>query len=330
MPSEIAQITTKIHLHDLPEALLQQIFSFIEPTRARNSASLVCRRWRDLERRTRSSLSLRGNPFTIPYPPFHFPSFPSLSSLDLSNLSPWGRPLSNTPLLVGPTLPDKFPGVNSLKLYSRDPTALISLTHHWPKLKRVKLVRWHNRPSGAGITIGSDLHPLFENCAEIEEIDLNEFYCWTEDVTEAIRSYPLVAKGLTGLDLMLANATDGFRASELVSISEVCPNLQRLVAPCVFNPRSIALCLYQFCLLFLELFCMFWGKFAFGGPLTPFVSTFKETICGTGLWVVRRFGASQFEFTILDSACKRAEVSYLPNYKDLYAKFGLEKSWRLL
>jgi F-box len=249
MPSENAKIPIKIHLYDLPEALLLQIFSFIESTRARNSASRVCRRWRDLERRTRSSLSLRGNPFTIPYPPFPFPRFPSLSSLDLSNLSPWGRALSNTPLLVGPTLPDKFPEVTSLTLYSRDPIALISLTRHWPRLKRVKLVRWHNRPDG--LPVGSDLEPLFQNCEEIEEIDLNEFYCWTEDVTESVRSYPLVARGLTGLDLMLANPIEGFRASELVSISEVCSNLQRLVAPCVFNPR------FNCFPYFVSFFCLF-------------------------------------------------------------------------
>ncbi|KAJ3709007.1 hypothetical protein LUZ61_012712 [Rhynchospora tenuis] len=237
MALENGQIPAQIHFHDLPEALLLQIFACIEPTRARNSASLVCRRWRDLERRTRSSLSLRGNPFTTPYPPFPFPRFPSLSTLDLSNLSPWGRVPSNTPLLVGPTLPNSFPAVTDLTLYSRDPTVLIALTHHWPKLKRVKLVRWHNRPSGADI--GSDLSPLFENCNEIEEVDLSEFYCWTEDVTEAVRSHALVARNITGLDLMLANATDGFRASDLISISEACPNLRRLIAPCAFNPRYI-------------------------------------------------------------------------------------------
>ncbi|KAJ3709011.1 hypothetical protein LUZ61_012716 [Rhynchospora tenuis] len=234
---ENAQIPVGTHLYDLPEQLLLRIFSFIEPTRARNSASLVCRRWRDLERRTRSSLSLRGNVITNPYHPHPFPRFPSVSSLDLSNLSPWGRVPSNTPLLVGPTLPNSFPAVTDLTLYSRDPTVLIALTHHWPRLKRVKLVRWHNRPSGADI--GSDLGPLFENCTEIEEVDLSEFYCWTEDVAEAVRSHALVARNITGLDLMLANATDGFRTSELISISEACPNLRRLIAPCAFNPRCI-------------------------------------------------------------------------------------------
>ncbi|KAJ3683077.1 hypothetical protein LUZ60_013304 [Juncus effusus] len=228
-----------IHLHDLPEPLLLHIFSFISPTRTRNSASLVCRKWCLLERQTRLSLTLRGNPFTLPYPPQTFPSFPSLASLDLSHLSPWGHPLCYTPLLVGPTLPASFPKITHLTLYSRDPTALACLAPHWPRLKKVKLVRWHNKPNNnpAAEDLGSDLDQLFANCREIEEVDLNEFYCWTEDVTEALKRHPEVVNGLSALDLMLADATDGFRASEILDISVACPNLQRLVAPCVFNPR---------------------------------------------------------------------------------------------
>ncbi|KAJ4809725.1 F-box protein MAX2 [Rhynchospora pubera] len=225
------------NINHFPEHVLLRIFSLIEPTRARNAASLVSRRWYGLERLTRSSLSLHGNLITNPYPPHSFPRFPSVSSLDVSNLSPWGRVPSDTPFLVLPTLPHCFPAVTDLTLYSRDRTALISLTHHWPLLKRVKLIRWQNRPNGAHI--GSDLNPLFDICQEIEEVDLNEFYCWTEDVVEAVRSHPLVARNLTGLDLMLTNSTYGFRASELVSIVEVCPSLRRLIAPCVFHTGGV-------------------------------------------------------------------------------------------
>jgi hypothetical protein len=51
--------------------------------------------------------------------------------------------------------------------------------------------------------------------------------------------HPLAAAALTDLDLGLAGATNGFHASELGLIAASCPNLWKLVAPCVFNPRYV-------------------------------------------------------------------------------------------
>nr|CAD1843237.1 unnamed protein product [Ananas comosus var. bracteatus] len=54
----------------------------------------------------------------------------------------------------------------------------------------------------------------------------------------ALLAHPAAAAALTRLDLLLASASDGFRASELSALSSACPNLRHLRAPCVFNPAS--------------------------------------------------------------------------------------------
>lgn len=55
----------------------------------------------------------------------------------------------------------------------------------------------------------------------------------------AFAAHPAAAAALTELDLGLAGATNGFHASELGAIAGSCPNLRKLVAPCLFNPRYV-------------------------------------------------------------------------------------------
>ncbi|KAJ3708866.1 hypothetical protein LUZ61_012571 [Rhynchospora tenuis] len=238
MASENAKIGVKTLFDILPDQVQEKILSLIEPTRARNSASVVCRRWRILERKTRSSLSLRGNVLSILDPSsISLADFPSLSSLDLSTLSPWGRVSSHSPLLTHPILSQKLPCVTSLTFYAHDPIAQEFLSN-WPNLKRVKLLRFHISPTDPNIIAQSYLCPLFQNCTKIQELDLSEFCCcWTEAVTDAIVKNKPVAEGLTSLNLILGNASNGFRASELLSITAVCKNLRQLIAPCLSNPR---------------------------------------------------------------------------------------------
>lgn len=254
---------------DLPEPLLLHILSFLTDVRSRHRAALACGRMRAAERATRSELSLRGDPRS---PGFLFLShafrFPALEHLDLSLVSPWGHPLlSSVPpcgggggggapsassssgmnvyhpeaiseqnAFIAARLAGCFPAVTSLAVYCRDPTTLANLTPHWQaSLRRVKLVRWHQRPPT--LPDGADLEPLLETCAALRELDLSEFYCWTEDVVRALTTHPSATAALTHLDLGLAAATDGFKSSELGPIAASCPNLRKLVAPCLFNPR---------------------------------------------------------------------------------------------
>ncbi|KAK8936032.1 hypothetical protein KSP39_PZI013739 [Platanthera zijinensis] len=66
---------------------------------------------------------------------------------------------------------------------------------------------------------------------------LSRFYCWPEDIPAALSLYPLAAGSLSHLNLLCSSTSEGFRSSELVGIASACPNLRRLLAPCVFNPR---------------------------------------------------------------------------------------------
>ncbi|GJN00889.1 hypothetical protein PR202_ga18112 [Eleusine coracana subsp. coracana] len=131
-----------------------------------------------------------------------------------------------------------FPAVSSLAVYCRDPSTLDALAPQWRgSLRSVKLVRWHQRPPG--LDSGADLEPLLRNCPALRALDLSDFYCWTEDILPALAAHPAAAAALTELDLGLAGATDGFHASELIAIAGSCPNLRKLVAPCLFNPRYV-------------------------------------------------------------------------------------------
>uniref|UniRef100_A0ACD6AAI6 Uncharacterized protein n=1 Tax=Avena sativa TaxID=4498 RepID=A0ACD6AAI6_AVESA len=248
-------------LLDLPEPLLLLILGFLHDPRSRNRAALSCTRLLAAERATRAAMSLRGDPRTPEFlllPPGF--CFPALQRLDLSLISPWGHPLlsSASPAagyndthhhhhpdeiaernaFVAGRLAAYFPAVASLAVYCRDPSTLENLAPCWRgTLRSVKLVRWHQRPPG--LPGGADLEPLLRNCPALRALDLSEFYCWTEDIVPALAAHPLAAAALTDLDLGLAGATNGFPASELGAIAASCPNLHKLVAPCVFNPRYV-------------------------------------------------------------------------------------------
>ncbi|XP_074565131.1 F-box protein MAX2-like [Curcuma longa] len=234
------------HVHDLPEPILAQVFSLVDDVRTRNAMALACRRWRGLERSTRTALALRGHvrgPFLPPT------CFPSVSHLDLSLLSPWGHhPFlpshhhhhhfpDDHAALVAARLAQAFPSVSSLSVYARDPSVIAALAPLWPRLRTARLVRWHQRPSN--LPHGADLAPLLQACPALSALDLSQFYCWTEDVPPALHKYPLAAASLTRLDLLCPASNEGYRSSELVAIAAACRNLTHLLLPCVFNPRCI-------------------------------------------------------------------------------------------
>ncbi|KAI0492068.1 hypothetical protein KFK09_026333 [Dendrobium nobile] len=213
-------------LDDLPDAVLLQTFSLIIDVRTRNSVSLTCRKWRSLERSTRTNLSLRGNIRDL----FLLPTcFPSISHLDLSLLSPWGHHPADFHLLTRRFLL-AFPSVVSLTIYAR----AAAMVPNWPNLRHAALVRWHPRPNQPP---GFDLSPLLSSCPNLTSLDLSRFYCWPEDIPAALASHPSAAESLTHLDLLCSAVSEGYRSSELVAIATASPNLRRLLVPCVFNPR---------------------------------------------------------------------------------------------
>ncbi|KAI4965004.1 hypothetical protein ZWY2020_057687 [Hordeum vulgare] len=224
-------------LMDLPEPLLLHIMGYLADPRSRHSASMACRRTLAAERATRAAMALRGDPRTPDFlllPPAF--CFPALRRLDLSLASPWGHPLLSSASRVAgapasassnhlPLTPEEaaernafvaarlaayFPAVARLAVYCRDPSTLASLAPCWrATLRAVRLVRWHQRP--LDLPAGADLEPLLASCPNLAELDLSDFYCWTEDVLPALAAHPAAA----------------------------CPALRRLVAPCVFNPRYV-------------------------------------------------------------------------------------------
>ncbi|KAG9442607.1 hypothetical protein H6P81_018461 [Aristolochia fimbriata] len=223
-------------LRDIPdEILISNVFPQISDTRSRNSVSLVCRKWRAMERATRTSLTLRGNVRDL----FLVPTcFKAVTHLDLSLLSPWGLPLLHSspsdPSLLALRLSHAFPSVTSLTLYARTPDTLALLAPRFPRLSWVKLVRWHQR---AQSPLGSDFHALFDSCPSLSSLDLSHFYCWTEDLPPALQAYPSTAASITHLNLLSTSCPEGFKSRELLAISSACPNLAELLASCTFDPR---------------------------------------------------------------------------------------------
>lgn len=227
-------------INDLPDVILSSIFALISDTRARNSLSLVCRKYRSLERATRRSLALRGNARNLHLIPR---CFGSVTDLDLSLLSPWGHALlspsasSLDPQLLAYQLRVAFPSVASLTVYARSASALQLLAPQWPGLRHVKLVRWHQRPQAPA---GADFVPLLEHCrGELASLDLSEFYHWTEDLPPVLQAFPDVAKSLTKLDLLTTSFSEGFKDHEILTITRACPNLKQLYLACMFGPRYI-------------------------------------------------------------------------------------------
>ncbi|CAI9299738.1 unnamed protein product [Lactuca saligna] len=226
-------------INDLPDVILSNIIAAVSDVRARNAASLVSRKWLLLDRSTRTFLTLRGNARDL----FMLPScFRSVTHLDLSLLSPWGHPLLSStaasyPALFAQLLRQSFPNVKSLIIYSRNPSALELLAPQWPSLSQIKLVRWHQRPPQ--LPPGADILPIFENCRDINSLDLSCFYCWTDDIPPAVKAHPQTAAKLTFLNLLNPSFTEGFKAQEVEEISKACPNLKKFLIACMFDPRYI-------------------------------------------------------------------------------------------
>ncbi|KAL1812765.1 hypothetical protein ACET3Z_022830 [Daucus carota] len=226
-------------LNDLPDVILSNIIATVSDTRSRNSTSLVCRKWLHLERSTRTRLTLRGNARDL----FMVPScFRSVTHLDISLLSPWGHSLlsissySDDPVLIAHLLRQAFPLISSLTVYARTPSTLELLLPHWPRIREIKLVRWHQRPQ---LPSGSDFVPVFENLVGLERLDLSSFYCWTEDLVPALEAYPRIGLGLKCLNLMNPSFSEGFKGQEVEDITKACPNLRELCVACMFDPRYI-------------------------------------------------------------------------------------------
>nr|GEU74903.1 F-box/LRR-repeat MAX2 homolog A [Tanacetum cinerariifolium] len=225
-------------INDIPDVILSNIIAAISNTRSRNAASLVSHKWLSLDRSTRDSLTLRGNARDL----FMLPScFRSVTHLDLSLLSPWGHPLlSGGPgpaALFAQLLRKNFPKVVSLVIYSRNPNAIRVLAPHWPLIRQIKLVRWHQRPGQ--VAPGDDISPVFENCRDLVDLDLSSFYCWTDDVPIVLRSFPLVASRLTCLNLLNPSIPDGFKGEEVEAITKCCPKLKKFYIVCLFNPSYV-------------------------------------------------------------------------------------------
>ncbi|XP_013637137.1 PREDICTED: F-box protein MAX2-like [Brassica oleracea var. oleracea] len=229
--------TTTTTLCDLPDVILSTICALVTDSRARNSLSLVSHKFLALERSTRSHLTLRGNARDLHLLPG---CFRSISHLDLSFLSPWGHslltslPVDHQPLLAL-RLHLCFPSVDALTVYSRSPTSLELLLPQWPRIRHVKLIRWHQRPSQ--IPQGDDFVPIFEHCGLLESLDLSAFYHWTEDLPPVLQRYADVAARLTRLDILTASFTEGYKSSEIVDITKACPNLRDFRVACTFDPR---------------------------------------------------------------------------------------------
>ncbi|OIW08318.1 hypothetical protein TanjilG_02994 [Lupinus angustifolius] len=227
----------------LPEEILANVFAAVSDTRTRNSLSLVCRSFLRLERKTRTSITLRGNARDLHLLPT---SFIHVTHLDLSFLSPWGHALfcnssttaSADPRQLALRLRDAFPRVTSLSVYVRNPTTLhLLLLSPWLDLRHVKLIRWHQRPPG--LPPGSDFAALFSHCRSLTSLDLSSFYHWPEDLPPVLATNPAAAASLRRLNLLTTSFTEGFKSHEIESITSCCPNLEHLLIACTFDPRYL-------------------------------------------------------------------------------------------
>ncbi|XP_057994654.1 F-box/LRR-repeat MAX2 homolog A-like [Hevea brasiliensis] len=237
VPTTASATTTT--MNDIPDVILSNIFASISDTRTQNSFSLVNRKFLTLERATRTSLTLRGNTRDLYMVPT---CFISVTDLDLSLLSPWGHSLlaflaPSDPLLLAHRLGVEFPLVRSLTVYARSPSTFQIMLLQWPRLSRVKLVRWHQRPSSPHL--GANFVSLFEHCKGLTCLDLSNFYYWTEDLPSILQVYSDFSKSLTCLDLLTVSLTDGFKAHEIQAITAACANLTKFLVACMFDPSYL-------------------------------------------------------------------------------------------
>lgn len=231
-----ASSTTTIN--DLPDIILSDILATITDTRTRNSVSLVSERFYNLERATRTSMTLRGNACNLNIVPL---CFDAVTNLDLSNVSPWGHsllfspsPSSMDPRLVADLLQMSFPSVTSLTVYCRLPLTLEIILPMWKSLSHVKLVRWHPRPPAGS---GAEFVPLLKHCKCLTSVDLSSFYHWAEDLPPVLKAHPDKSAILTSLNLLTTSFSEGYRSQEIIEVTAACPNLNKFLVACVFDPR---------------------------------------------------------------------------------------------
>ncbi|KAL2651528.1 hypothetical protein R1flu_019656 [Riccia fluitans] len=225
---------------DLPHAVLTTIFTLVSDPRTRNNMALACRDWYYLERQTRCSLKLRGNVCNLMSLPY---SFRNVTQLDLSCCSPWGysvfQSTSTGGEMVGRLLRDAFPNVKDIAIYVRDAVDIQMVAWLWPELESLRLVRWHQRAMepGSGMEIGTEVECILK-CQKLSKLDLSKFYCWTEDIPPALEAGTATASNLVYLDL-LKISPEGFKSTEIATITSACQNLEQLFLLCEFDPRLL-------------------------------------------------------------------------------------------
>eukprot|EP00250_Pteridium_aquilinum_P013072 c21112_g2_i1 orf=230-2755(+) len=237
----VADLLSTTCISDIPEAILAIIFSCISDVRNRNSLALVCMEWYSLERATRTKLCLRGCVSDLHLIPR---SFQAVECLDLSHCSPWGYSLfpsiPERAVLVGQVLRQAFPKVKNMTIYVRDARDIDMVACFWPDVQSLKLVRWHQRPTQPeeASGLGMEFRYLMQSCKSLKDLDLSEFYCWTEDIPPALMMEPSVSGNLRSLNLLKVSV-EGFKASELEAITTACRNLEELWVVLVFDPRYL-------------------------------------------------------------------------------------------
>lgn len=239
-PSLGNRFLSETHISDLPSVILTNIFSNISSSRVRNCISLTCRDWYFIERQTRTEFSLRGNICVMQELPI---CFQQITTLDLSQCSPWGLSLfQSTPNgeEIGNCLRIGFPNVTDLTVYVRDALDIQMLAWIWPDLEFVRLVRWHQRPMEITeeTDVGNEIEGLLSVCKKLKTLNLSKFYSWTEDMPPALTLAASTAMNLQVLNL-LKLAPNGFKAQEVQAITISCPNLEEFYIICEFDHRLL-------------------------------------------------------------------------------------------
>ena len=239
-PSLGNRLFSKTHISDLPSVILTNIISNISSPRVRNCISLCCRDWYFIERQTRTELSLRGNICDMHELPI---CFQQITSLDLSQCSPWGSSLFQSTQNgeeIGNCLRIGFSNVIDLTVYVRDALDIQMLAWIWPDLEVVTLVRWHQRPmeSTEETEVGNEIEGLLSACKKLKTLNLSKFYSWTEDIPPALQAGASTAVNLQILNL-LKLAPNGFKAQEVQAITSSCPNLEEFYIICEFDHRLL-------------------------------------------------------------------------------------------
>ncbi|CAI7775924.1 unnamed protein product [Closterium sp. NIES-53] len=199
----------------LPDEVILEIIARVLDARARNCCALVSRRWRTSERLTRTSLSVRRSLADL----LELPRcFPNVRRLDLSLCPPCGQPLllAGPALAVATALRAAFPRVTSLRVHVRDRNDVQCVAATWPGLEHVALIRWHefsaaeaaaaaaeqganinNNPNLNANPLGTlELTPLLVMCSRVQSIDLSEFTCFPDHVTDAFIAAPQAAAAI--------------------------------------------------------------------------------------------------------------------------------------